>query len=270
VVGKDASGRERPVTITVVTSDATTRFSSRVADYAAHRPRYPGALYEFLRGTLGVKAGAAVADLGSGTGIFAAPLLEAGCVVYCVEPNGPMRQQAERELSRRFADFHSVAGTAEATTLPDACVDFVVAAQAFHWFDPARAAAESRRVLRPDGMAAMVWNTRKLGGSEFLVDYEALLNRFGTDYAAVRHDRNEPARLAAYFARGHRRVTFPNAQRLDLAGLRGRVLSSSYTPGAGDPARADMLAALDELFSRHQRGGTVTIDYETELYYGRP
>ena len=203
--------------------DSTTRFSSRVADYAAHRPRYPGALYEFLRDPLGVKAGVAVADLGSGTGIFAAPLLEAGCVVHGVEPNGPMREQAERELSPRFADFHSVAGTAEATTLPDACVDFVVAAQAFHWFDPVKAAAESRRIVRPDGRAAMVWNTRKLGGSKFLVDYEALLNRFGTDYAAVRHDRDEPARLAAYFARGYSRVTFANAQHLDLAWSSGAL-----------------------------------------------
>jgi SAM-dependent methyltransferase len=251
-------------------ADATQRFSDRVADYAAHRPRYPAVLYDFLSRRLGLRAGSAVADIGSGTGIFCQPLLETGCVVYGVEPNGPMRAEAERALGPRYPSFRSVAGMAEATTLPDHCVDLVVAAQAFHWFEPVKAAAECRRILRPGAPAAMVWNTRKTEGSPFLRDYEGLLNQFGTDYAAVRHDRNEAGRLAQFFRRGYERVAFPNAQRLDLAGLRGRVLSSSYTPAADNPRRAEMLAALERLFERHQQGGVVTIDYDTEVYHGVP
>ena len=250
--------------------DATTRFSDRVADYAAHRPRYPPAVFEFLREKLGLCHGSDVADIGSGTGIFSGPLLEMRCVVYGVEPNGPMRQEAERALGGRFSTFHSVNGTAEATTLPDHSVDLVVAAQAFHWFDVAKGAAECRRILRAGAPAAMVWNTRKTDSSPFLRAYERLLNEFGTDYAAVRHDRNEAGRLAQFFPRGRERVVFPNAQRLDLAGVRGRLLSSSYTPAAGDPRRADMLAAVDRLFAEHQQGGVVTIDYDTELYHGVP
>jgi SAM-dependent methyltransferase len=251
-------------------SDATQRFSDRVADYAAHRPRYPAAVYHFLRQRVGLGRGSVVADVGSGTGIFCEPLLGMGCVVYGVEPNAAMRREAERALAPRYPSFHSVAGTAEATTLPDRSVEFVVAAQAFHWFDPAKAAAECRRILRPGARAAMVWNKRETDTSPFLRDYEALLNEFGTDYAAVRHDHKEPDRLSQFFTRGYERVTFPNAQHLDLAGLRGRLLSSSYTPAAGDPRRAPMIAALDLVFERHQRDGTVSIDYETELYLGVP
>ena len=245
------------------------RFSSRVADYVAYRPSYPSEMYRFLANRLGLKGGSVVADLGSGTGIFAAPLLEMGCVVYGVEPNRAMREEAERAFSC-FATFHSVAGTAEATTLPDASVDAVVAAQAFHWFDPETAAAECQRILRKGGHAAMVWNTRKTDGSPFLRAYEELLNQYGTDYAAVRHDRNEPQRLRVFFPHGYERVAFPNAQRLDGAGLRGRVLSSSYTPAADDPRRPVMLAALDRLFREYEQGGTVVIDYDTEVYFGRP
>ena len=251
-------------------SDATQRFSDRVADYAAHRPRYPAAVYDVLRERVGLRRGSTVADVGSGTGIFCEPLLDMGCVVYGVEPNEAMRREAERALGPLSRSFHSIAGTAEATTLTDRSVDLVVAAQAFHWFDPPKAAAECRRILRPGAPAAMVWNKRETDASPFLRDYEALLNEFGTDYATVRHDRKEPDRLARFFARGYERVTFPNAQRLDLAGLRGRLLSSSYTPAAGDPRRAPMLAALDRVFERHQRDGAVTIDYETELYLGVP
>ena len=259
-----------PPTARTPSPDATTRFSDRVADYAAHRPRYPAAVFDFIRTNLGVMRGSVVADVGSGTGIFCEPLLEMGCVVFGVEPNQSMRAEAERALALRYPTFHSVAGTAEATTLPDHGVDLVVAAQAFHWFDVPKAAAECRRVLRDGASAAMVWNTRKTDTSPFLRAYEGLLNEFGTDYAAVRHDRNEADRLAQFFPRGYERVVFPNAQRLDLAGVRGRLLSSSYTPAAGDPRRAPMLAALDRIFAEHQYDGAVTIDYDTELYYGQP
>ena len=74
-------------------------------------------------------------------------LLENGNPVFGVEPNADMRQAGERLL----ADFrvHQRAGTAEATTLPDASVDFVTAAQAAHWFDRARARKEFVRILKP-------------------------------------------------------------------------------------------------------------------------
>lgn len=251
-------------------ADPTARFSSRVADYAAHRPRYPDALYRFLRERLGVERGRAVVDVGSGTGIFAEPLLETGCIVYCVEPNGPMRQEAERTLGPRFSNFHSVDGAAEATTLPDRCADVVTAAQAFHWFNPARFRGECRRLLRHGGTAALVWNARRVGGTPFLEAYEALLDEFGTDYAAVRHDRAEADRLRQLFPAGFERIAFPNAQHLDESGLRGRLLSSSYTPGPDDSRRPAMLAALSRLFERHRQAGRVTIDYDTELYFGTP
>ena len=250
--------------------DATTRFSSRVADYAAHRPRYPAPLYGFLKHRLGAGRRCVVADIGSGTGIFAEPLLEAGCTVYCVEPNREMREAAEQTLGPRYDEFRSVAGTAEATMLPDRSVELVTAAQAFHWFDPPRAGAECRRIVRPGGHAALVWNTRQTGRSLFLEAYEALLDEFGTDYVAVRHDRADAARLREFFRGGYERMTFANAQRLDESGLRGRLLSSSYTPGPQDPRRTPMLDATSRLFNRFQQGGIVKIEYETELYFGNP
>lgn len=99
-------------------SSATQRFSSRIADYVAHRPDYPTDLYRFLDEQLPHSAASAVADVGSGTGIFCEPLVRAGVTVFGVEPNREMREAAERWLGAS-PNFHSVAGTAEATTLSD-------------------------------------------------------------------------------------------------------------------------------------------------------
>src|SRR3954453_5767739 len=180
-------------------ADATRRFSDRVEHYVKYRPGYPPAVLPYLREQAGLTEASVVADVGSGTGFSSVPFLENGNVVFAVEPNAEMRRAAERLLAH-YPGFRSVDGTAEATTLADRSVDLVVAGQAFHWFDPPRAAAEFRRVLRPGGRVVLMWNTRKVGGSAFLEDYERLLMKFGTDYAAVRHDRVDEKRFDAFFA----------------------------------------------------------------------
>jgi SAM-dependent methyltransferase len=248
-------------------ADATRRFSDRVEHYAKYRPGYPPTVLAHLRDRAGLTPASVVADVGSGTGISSVPFLENGNVLYGVEPNAEMRQAAERLLAQ-YPGFRSIDGTAEATTLLDRSVDLAIAGQAFHWFDPPRAAAEFRRVLRPGGKVALMWNTRKVGGSRFLEDYERLLMEYGTDYAAVRHDRLDVGRFEAFFVGPVERAVFPNAQSLDYDGLEGRLLSSSYTPSAGDSRRAPMLRELRRLFDQHHLAGRVTIEYETEVYLG--
>src|SRR4029434_1055185 len=117
------------------------RFSDRVDNYVRFRPTYPAQVIEWLRSETGLAAGSVIADVGSGTGLSADLFLRLGCTVFCVEPNREMRAAAERLLGG-YSGFHSVIGTAEGTTLADHNVEFIVAAQAFHWFDPQRARAE--------------------------------------------------------------------------------------------------------------------------------
>src|SRR5215207_7721297 len=132
------------------TYDPTARFSTRVKEYVKYRPGYPPAVWDTLRREAGLTQATAVADVGSGTGISAEPLLKEGNIVYCVEPNGEMRAAGE-ELLGGYGGFRSVAGTGERTTLPPRVVDMVVCAQAFHWFDREKAAAEFKRICRPGG-----------------------------------------------------------------------------------------------------------------------
>ena len=52
-------------------------------------------------------------------------------------------------------------------------------------------------------------------------------------------------------------------------GLRGRLLSSSYSPPKGHPKHEPMLAALRRLFDAHAENDRMRFDYATRMYYGR-
>src|SRR5262245_43211146 len=116
-------------------ADAKQRFSNRVADYVRYRPGYPAAALDLLRKECGLRPERVIADIGSGTGLLSELFLKNGHRVFGVEPNPEMRQAGEEYL-QSYRAFTSVDGSAEATTLADASVDFVTAAQAFHWFEP--------------------------------------------------------------------------------------------------------------------------------------
>ena len=246
---------------------SAARFSGRVEAYARHRPGYPAGLLPLLTDELGLEPGWTVADLGSGTGLSTRPFLDHGCRVVGVEPNPEMRGAAEALLGD-VPGFRSVDGTAEATGLPDGSVDLAVAAQAFHWFDPAAARRECGRILRGARPAAIVWNSRLADADDFARGYEDLLNRFGTDYPVQRSLRVQPADLGAFFGSGFREHRLPNEQVFDLEGLRGRLLSSSYAPGPGHPDHEPMLRELERLFEEHEAGGTVRFAYETQVFTG--
>ena len=262
----------RPTRARVMTGevhDPTGRFTDRVDDYARSRPGYPREVLDAIRADLGLRPEHAVADVGSGTGLLSRLFVENGNRVYGVEPNAAMAAVAESWLGPT-GRFRTVPGRAEATGLAPASVDLVTAGQAFHWFSVTESRAEFLRILREPGGIALVWNLRRLDSTPFLRDYEAFVRHWSTDYAQVSERYAEPASLRAFFGpapwREHR---FDSRQDFDLHGLRERLLSSSYTPKAGDPRREPMLAALPELFAAHARDGTVAFEYDTRLFTGR-
>lgn len=248
--------------------NAKVRFSNRVADYVRYRPSYPAEVVELLKQNAGLQESAKVADIGSGTGIFSKLLLDAGTEVFAVEPNDDMRSAAETMLGGSSC-FHSIGAPAEATGLNEQSVDLIVAAQAFHWFDRQRVRAEFTRLLKPGGSIALIWNVRRTDSTAFLRDYETLLLTFAPDYAQVRHENVDADALAQFFVDGRfERHVFPNEQRFDFAGLRGRLLSCSYAPSEGQPLHEPMIAELRRLYDAHACDGVVTFDYDTEVYLG--
>jgi SAM-dependent methyltransferase len=247
--------------------DPTERFSSRVDNYVRFRPGYPHEVVELLKNECGLTPESVIADIAFGTGIFTRMLLEIGNHVLGVEPNADMRQAGEQFLAS-YPRFTSVAGTAEATTLPEHSVDIITAAQAAHWFDREKARREFVRILKPDGWLVLLWNDRRLDSTEFLRQYEQLLRTYGTDYEDVRQQGMALA-IDGFFGQAHQTRAFEYKQTFDYAGLEGRLLSSSYVPQKDSPKYNPMLGELRRIFDDHQVGGKVSFDYDTRVYYRR-
>lgn len=249
--------------------DSTERFSNRVADYIRFRPSYPSPVLQTLRDECGLQMGHVIADIGSGTGLLSELFLRGGNIVWGIEPNREMRDAGEKQLIE-YSNFRSIDGTAESTTLDNASVDFVTAGQAFHWFDREKSQIEFKRILKPQGWAALVWNERRTDSTPFLRDYENLLHVFGTDYQQVNHTQIDEPILSQFFGdSGFSTRSFSSSQSFDFAALRGRLLSSSYAPAEDDARCAPMLDELKRIFKRHQVDGKVSFDYDTNLHYGR-
>ena len=252
----------------MTTLQSTSRFSDRVDDYVRYRPDYPVALLEWLQHDCGVSTAWVVADIGAGTGISSKMLLDAGYRVIAVEPNAPMRAAAEKWLGGS-ANFSTVDGRADATGLDDASVDLVTVAQAFHWFDEDATRREFARILRPGGLAAIWWNSRRLTGTPFLIGYESLLQTYGTDYTSVAERYADDERMRVWFGAGFvGSASFPHSQKLDFEALRGRLMSSSYAPKENHPNHVPMLKALRDLFDACAEQGTISFDYDTRIFAG--
>jgi ubiquinone/menaquinone biosynthesis C-methylase UbiE len=250
-------------------TDSKQRFSNRVADYVRYRPGYPTGVRDVLRAECALKSGHAIADIGSGTGFLSELFLKNGNRVFAVEPNEAMRLAGEEYLAS-YDGFVSVNGSAEATTLDDASVDFVTAGQAFHWFDHNVCRREFIRILKPTGWAVVIWNERLTDASPFVREYEDLLRKFGTDYASVKESYPGEEHMRDFFGAGaYSSHALPNFQEFDFEGVAGRLRSSSFIPAPDAPTFAPMMAELQRIFDAHNHDGRVRLEYTTHIYFGR-
>jgi SAM-dependent methyltransferase len=248
--------------------DPTRRFSSRVDNYVRFRPGYPKEILTLLKAECGMSNSSVIADIGSGTGKLTELFLENGNAVFGVEPNREMREAGER-LLKAFATFTSIDAAAEETTLPKASVDFIVAGQAFHWFDRIRCHQEFVRILKPGGWVVLIWNDRQTEATPFLHEYEKLLQTYSADYSKVDHKNIDDLVVREFFGYPPAKAKIPSAQQFDFEGLKGRLLSSSYAPDQGQPGHAEMLRDLETIFNARQQSGRVEFAYDAVVYYGK-
>ena len=248
-------------------TDSTQRFSDRVEAYVRFRPGYPATLAPDLLRISGCDSSATIADFGSGTGIFTELLLQQGVDVYAVEPNQPMRAAAQQRLGDN-PRFHSIDASAERSGLQAASLDLVTAAQAFHWFNNDDSRDEFRRILKPEGQLALIWNRRDTQQA-FQQAYDQLLSEFAPEYGKVNHMNLKPEQITRFFADGEmQQLNYDYSQHLDFASLLGRLKSSSYCPDEKSTHYIPLVNELLALFDQHARDGHIDFDYATQLFVG--
>lgn len=247
--------------------DNTKKFDGIANEYTKSRPSYAKEFIECLFDKYGFAASSVVADIGSGTGKFAKQLLDKGCNVICVEPNTDMRLVAEKELCG-YSNFKSVSGSAENTNLPDNSVDFITTAQAFHWFDTKNFKEECSRIIKPNGKAFLIWNTR---------DTDALINQIlhrvyskycpdfkGFSGGTKPHDD----RIKYFFDNNYEYITFDNPLYFDKEKFINRSLSGSYSLKKGDSNFDLYIEEIEKIFDEYENDGIVKIENLTVAYLG--
>jgi SAM-dependent methyltransferase len=244
-------------------ADLAGSFAGVAAAYERGRPRYESQVI----GVIGQAAGGPrILDVGAGTGRLSAPLLAAGYDIVAVEPLDEMRAI----LAGHIGADRALAGRAEALPLDDASVDGTVCADAWHWFNGARAADELARVVRPGGGVVVCVSYPRWHGSEDAPDWWLDL---GAVHAALpKHDHpalsgsHRPADGLA----GHPAFedietrNEPFVHHTDRAGIVAHWASMSFVATLPAGQREEFLGQLDAMLAR--RGvHEVDIPYRAEL-----
>ncbi|MBR8838517.1 MAG: class I SAM-dependent methyltransferase [Stigonema ocellatum SAG 48.90 = DSM 106950] len=253
-----------PDSTPLYTLDPLTRFSDRAADYVKYRPTYPAPVIDILLEGLAPPSLLVAADIGAGTGISSRLLAKRRVRVLAIEPNAVMRKAAEPHPKVEFRD-----GTAEVTHLADASVDLVTCFQAFHWFKPEPTLSEFRRILKPSGRLAIVWNNRDKN-DQFTAEYSGLVRAASNNHPGESRMKSEEPLLVSPHFFNIREYTFDNRHELDLTGLIGRAMSSSYIPREG-VAQQQLVSNLQQLYQRFcNERGFVYMTYLTSVHLAEP
>ncbi|NHJ47033.1 MAG: class I SAM-dependent methyltransferase [Asgard group archaeon] len=252
-----------------MSKEPTKRFSDRVDNYVKYRPTYPIELITKLQEEGIIEKTSTIADIGSGTGIFTKILLDSDYQVIGVEPNNEMREFAEEYLSN-YSNFSSIAAPAENTTLEENSADVITTAQAFHWFDREKARKEFLRILKPNGYLVIIWNDRIRDKIPFPTAYNDLLKKYCLDHEVDNHYKITFDQITDFYGSTNVMVyTCENSQIFDYEGIKGRLLSSSYSPKENEPNFLPLIADLKTAFDNHQIKGKVKMEYNTKMHYGK-
>jgi SAM-dependent methyltransferase len=229
--------------------------------YERGRPDYPAAAIERIVEKLELRPGRTVLDLAAGTGKLTRLLVPSGANVVAVDPVREMRV----ELERRVPAVAVLAGTAERIPLADAWVNAVTIGQAFHWFKADEALREIRRVLRPGGGVALIWNARD-ERSPLQTALSAVIDPLERD-TPRRKQRDWKTMLSesGLFDRCERKL-FEHEQLVDEQGLVDRVVSISFIAASPKPARDAVEAQVRELVRGAEQ--PIRLPYMTEVYFG--
>lgn len=240
-------------------------YQRAAADYERVRPSYPTRALAVLADALDLHPGRRVAEVGAGTGKFTRLLALTGARVTALEPVAAMRTT----LAELLPQVEVVDGLAEATGLADGAVDAVVAAQAWHWFDPSAALAEIGRITTRRGRLGLVWNTLD-ETVPWVAEYSKIYRQWRTDAVPGHRDgtwRRFFDEVPGWTPLSAEHVANPFVT--DREGVLGQALTSSVISTLDADSRAQVRRELESVLDRHKEscGDRIEIPYVTDLYW---
>jgi ubiquinone/menaquinone biosynthesis C-methylase UbiE len=171
-----------------------TLFDGIAERYDMSRPGYPAHVVEFVTATAGLGPGAAVLELGCGTGQLTERLARSGFRLTAIDIGASMIAAARRRLAGAEVSFQVT--SFEDLTAADTSFDLVISSAAFHWIDPEVAWRKSARLLRPGGWLALL-GTQENYDDPLGAALEVLWATHGDTGGAWQRRPSDPAAIAA-------------------------------------------------------------------------
>ncbi len=245
------------------------KFTDKALNYKKFRPSYPKELFSYLIAENIISSESCTADIGAGTGIFTALTAPHVMEIIAVEPNAKMMESCA-EHCRNLTNVKYMQQSAENTKIEKSSIDTITCAQAFHWFDREKVKTEFKRILKPEGHAVLVWNSRvpdsdvSKKSSELFTSICPEFKGFSGGAGTLPEEYND------FFRNGKCAYTsFSNYRFETLESFIGSSLSASYAPQENNPKYKDFILGLTEIFNSLSINEVLTIPNLTHCFAGK-
>lgn len=248
--------------------DSTKFYFGKQEDYSKYRPNYPKELFEFLTKNYYLRS-KDIVELGAGTGKFSKMASLYSNKIYYVEPNTDMLNKG-KEYCNDCNNIIFVNNSAENTKLYNDIADIVFAVQSFHWFDKSTVKSEVKRILKPTGYFAIVWNDWEDENNEFSKIYFKYISNWNTKLTGRKYQHKNVDDRKNFFKEGmYTTHTFIHSKEYSLEMLIGLSKSLSYAPKEDENYYDEFIKGIIEIFNKYQINNHVRFDFHTEMYIGK-
>ena len=254
-------------------------FGEAAAQYSRGRPDYADSLFDDL--FTYARRLRNVLEVGAGTGKATVPLAARGCTVTCLEPDPRMAERLRLEC----APYESVSVVVERleTWRSRVRFDALVAAQSWHWVDPAVRWDRAAEFVGPGGTLALFGHVYHVNDDAIRRELLDVDRRYGVDawgltphlgtsandvrradtYLAWRDDGTDrDQRFADHVTRRYQQsLVYPTSRYLDL------LASTSAYRMVDEPSRRELFSDASRVIAAH--GGEVSLHLSTDLLLAR-
>lgn len=236
----------------------------KALQYSKYRLPYSTEAIKFVIDTARVSQGV-IADVGAGTGLLTQHFVGNVGEIFAIEPEFEMRKISHEVIGEQ-QDIEYIDGVADNTKLLDRSIDLIVAANAYHRFQPESTVKEFQRILKPNGMLAIF---SYHDDSNFLRDTMRVCNieQYNKRLTATRH--KEP--IQYFFG-----YSIPNRYLFKQEHIEtwdeywGAVISGMESPDETEDWFVTFQDAHKQRFNDISSSGVITVRYSTEVWLGVP